>query len=247
MLKRKVRRTTLIYSKKRNLYVDYKSRAKSTGKDFDITESEFTHLSKGQCFYCGVEFDKNYSGNLCNGIDRYDNSKGYTEENCVPSCWICNRAKSDLTPDEFYNWVYRISKRVDEVKSITCPDELNVINIQRMENSNIKTTDSYEEDILKRLRSMFIPFSFIKPSLADKLVSKAKKNTKVRTELVKFGYTIDCKMYPKSLAKLFARCHKPDYLDGIDTSEIGLVFIKNIISFVGADKKELQQFMSFYK
>lgn len=235
---------TLTYSKKRNLYVDYKSRARSTGKDFTISESEFTHLSKGHCFYCGIEFDKNYSGNLCNGIDRYDNSKGYTEENCVPSCWICNRAKSDLTPEEFYNWIYRLSERVDQIKNITCPDELNIINIQRMEASNIKVMSSYEEDILKRLRTMFIPFPFIKPSLADKLVSKAKKNYRVRIELVKFGYTVDCKMYPKSLDTLFIKYTKPDYLNDIDTSKIGLKYIKNIISFVGANKKELQQFLS---
>ena len=94
---------------------------------------------------------------------------------------------------------------------------------------------------------MFIPFSFIKPSLADKLVLKAKKNTKVRVELVKFGYTIDCKMYPKSLNKLFSKYDKPTYLEKVDTSEIGLEFIKNVIPFVGADKKELEQFMSIYK
>ena len=40
-----------------------------------------------------------------NGIDRIDSNIGYTVNNCVPCCTICNHMKNDLTTDEFYNHI----------------------------------------------------------------------------------------------------------------------------------------------
>lgn len=40
-----------------------------------------------------------------NGIDRVDNSKGYTSDNCVPCCWACNNAKKNNSSSEFLAWV----------------------------------------------------------------------------------------------------------------------------------------------
>ncbi|WP_146203669.1 hypothetical protein [Azospirillum sp. TSO5] len=65
---------------------------------------------------------------LFNGIDRKDPLKGYTTENCVPCCFEINRAKSDMTIDEFtclINDTFRhwASDRVDaksEVCQVVC-------------------------------------------------------------------------------------------------------------------------------
>lgn len=43
-----------------------------------------------------------------NGIDRIDNSKNYTPNNCVPCCEVCNKAKRHLSYVEFKNWIQRL-------------------------------------------------------------------------------------------------------------------------------------------
>jgi len=34
---------------------------------------------------------------------------GYTSENVVPCCWICNNAKKNLSYDEFRKWITRVA------------------------------------------------------------------------------------------------------------------------------------------
>ena len=43
-----------------------------------------------------------------NGVDRRNNLLGYTKENCVTCCEICNRAKKDLPLEEFFAWIHRL-------------------------------------------------------------------------------------------------------------------------------------------
>jgi len=69
-----------------------KRRIISWGLSIDQAASFYTQ----PCHYCGGE----PNGNL-NGIDRQDNNKGYTIENCVPCCTTCNVAKQQMLPDEF--------------------------------------------------------------------------------------------------------------------------------------------------
>lgn len=71
----------------------YKSQAKKRKKDFVLTKEQFEKIINGECYYCGT---KNKIG-----IDRKDNSKGYTIENSVSCCRICNWMKLTLTEKEF--------------------------------------------------------------------------------------------------------------------------------------------------
>jgi len=75
-----------------------------------------------KCHYCGIKegdftriWGKFYGGKTRGKkleIDRKDNNKGYTEENCVLSCPICNNAKSDkFTYEEFK----KVGKAIKEV------------------------------------------------------------------------------------------------------------------------------------
>jgi len=65
-----------------------------------------------KCYYCGIDeedffriWGKFYGGKTRGKkleVDRRDNEKGYTLENCVLACSVCNNAKSDkLTDGEF--------------------------------------------------------------------------------------------------------------------------------------------------
>jgi hypothetical protein len=71
-------------------YREYKHNAKKRGHDFSLTFEDFCAITETkECYYCGE------SGPV--GIDRFDNSKGYTAEpgQCVPCCTWCNVAKAD--------------------------------------------------------------------------------------------------------------------------------------------------------
>lgn len=45
-----------------------------------------------------------------NGVDRKDNSIGYTIDNCVTACKLCNYAKKAMSYDNFIDWLDRITK-----------------------------------------------------------------------------------------------------------------------------------------
>lgn len=101
---------------KHRLFSDYKKRAKYEDISFDIDYEDFINLTKRTCEYCGrfpaniiqtrnKRLNESYT---YNGIDRRDNTKGYTKENCVTCCEICNRAKKDLSLEDFFAWIHRL-------------------------------------------------------------------------------------------------------------------------------------------
>ncbi len=94
----------------------YKIRCKRKEIEFSLTTSQACTLLLGNCKYCGqipnlLKTHRECNGSiLANTIDRVDSSKGYRLDNCVTSCLICNRAKSDLTHDAFIQWLDNIVK-----------------------------------------------------------------------------------------------------------------------------------------
>jgi len=92
----------------------YCLRAKRKGLVWDISKAKFFLLTKGRCYYCGVEPSQVYNiakhngAFVYNGVDRLDNKKGYTKKNCVSCCGVCNRAKDIRSEKDFLSWVKRI-------------------------------------------------------------------------------------------------------------------------------------------
>jgi hypothetical protein len=87
----------------RKRYSTTRSRAKYCGRDFYITFEQFKDLDEQPCKYC------NTHGSLRGGgIDRVDSSIGYTPENSVPCCRVCNAAKNAYTEDEFLSHAQKI-------------------------------------------------------------------------------------------------------------------------------------------
>ena len=81
-------------------------------KEKDELRNNLYRRDGRKCYYCGIEekdfvpiWGKFYGGKTRGQkleVDRRDNEKGYTLENCVLACSICNNAKSDkFTGDEF--------------------------------------------------------------------------------------------------------------------------------------------------
>jgi hypothetical protein len=102
----------------RSLFGAYKKKAGLRGYVFELNLEQFRTLTSSNCWYCNEEPKQiRRAGSDCpatytyNGIDRYDNTQGYTEENTVPCCKVCNRAKSDMDCTDFVKWVRRIGER----------------------------------------------------------------------------------------------------------------------------------------
>lgn len=95
----------------RRLISGYKKDAKRRELKWNLTEEQFAELTQKNCYYCGAKPNNVGKSKTCNGdyiyngLDRIDNTKGYTINNVVPCCKICNRAKSDLALQEFQNWI----------------------------------------------------------------------------------------------------------------------------------------------
>lgn len=82
-------------------YKSYKRNANHRNIEFDITFADFKEITSKECSYCG-------SKEKLNGIDRLDNAKGYTIENCVSCCEWCNIIKIDHSASELKEQIYKM-------------------------------------------------------------------------------------------------------------------------------------------
>jgi hypothetical protein len=99
------------------IYSNYKRKAGLRKIEFDLSKDDFKKLIKSNCTYCGTEphniLKRQKSRKLqilYNGIDRVDSSKSYTISNCVPCCRYCNQSKSDLSLDQWKEYLKRVYK-----------------------------------------------------------------------------------------------------------------------------------------
>jgi hypothetical protein len=96
------------------LYRNYRAGAIARNYEFTLSIDEFIYVTQLPCFYCGdlpkqiIKMPRYPEGFTYNGIDRVDNSKGYTISNIVPCCGICNFAKNKMSLDEFIAMVNKI-------------------------------------------------------------------------------------------------------------------------------------------
>ena len=96
------------------LYLRYKHGAQKRSLVFSLDKEDFRQLTKSNCYYCNIEPLSIHKGStaygeyIYNGIDRLDNDTGYTLDNCVACCFICNRAKGELSVEQFVTWLNRV-------------------------------------------------------------------------------------------------------------------------------------------
>lgn len=80
----------------------YKYGAKERKLLFDLTEKEFFKIISRPCYYCGR------IGKM--GVDRFNNSLGYTKTNVVPCCSECNYFKGSRNGGEFIKLCNKIAR-----------------------------------------------------------------------------------------------------------------------------------------
>jgi hypothetical protein len=103
----------------------YAFKAKKRKLSFDLDDDTLKILFKGNCYYCDGEPKSVSRCNVAavrsetriktsyvyNGIDRVNNEIGYTKDNCVSCCEICNRMKTVQTLEEFFSVIQKIYKK----------------------------------------------------------------------------------------------------------------------------------------
>jgi hypothetical protein len=100
------------------LYRDYQRQAQKRRIDFCLSEGSFKQLVISDCYYCGkpplqdAHSERSHGSFFYNGIDRVDNAIGYSPENCVPCCGICNHMKHTLPHSAFIQHVERIHNHI---------------------------------------------------------------------------------------------------------------------------------------
>lgn len=104
------------------LYGQYKRSAKRRNLIFKLSKKHFKKLTSSPCHYCGalpsgVCFEHNTNKNnqsrsayVYNGIDRVNNSKGYTIDNCVSCCKVHNQWKKAMSYTDFVMTVINTAK-----------------------------------------------------------------------------------------------------------------------------------------
>lgn len=131
------------------LYKTYITGAKNRNHIFDLDFELFNQLISKNCYYCN-EAPKEASdhiiikrGNtrepkICyNGIDRLDSCKGYTIDNVVSCCSVCNYMKNRLSQENFLNQINKIYSFCFNKRSTTIP-----------KGSTLQTNGSGKRDLL---------------------------------------------------------------------------------------------------
>ena len=98
-----------------SLWLAYVNGSTRRELEFRLTKEEFRALTSAKCFYCGIPpiskkhgKIKTHGAYIYNGIDRVNNTAGYTADNCVTCCTDCNQSKHTRTQQEFYDWIKRL-------------------------------------------------------------------------------------------------------------------------------------------
>lgn len=100
---------------------NYRSSARKRGHEITLTREDVRRITSLPCYYCnrensyGLQTSRGLYRHKHNGIDRINNTKGYTLANSCPCCFRCNQAKSTMTQKEFLAWI----KSVYEVHFVT--------------------------------------------------------------------------------------------------------------------------------
>jgi len=128
---------------KEKYYKSYINNALKREYDFTLNFDEFCILVDKECYYCHHNIFEEI-----NGIDRVDNSKGYTKENSVSCCETCNRIKH----------AYHVNFFLEKCKIIGMsylPDKEFYIRWNQYYSNNPHNFTNYKKNILEKRKLSF--------------------------------------------------------------------------------------------
>lgn len=112
-------RKPLGISARNDVYDKYKRSARKRGYDFSLTTEEFLRIIIEPCIFCGDSLGNHHKksgqngGFRYTGIDRFDNQKGYSIDNVVPCCSVCNRIKTDMDVEFLQKHIKKMIRNLD--------------------------------------------------------------------------------------------------------------------------------------
>jgi hypothetical protein len=133
--------------------------------EYSLTKEEYDQIIYKPCYLCGF---KNKVGN---GLDRQDNSKGYSIDNVLPCCSSCNMMKAFYTKDDFIKQM----KKIHEFKK-DYPIEWNSIPYNRFQMGAAKT-ENIKEEKEKQWRAVSI-YKAVKSDCLEEFKNKTLETTK---------------------------------------------------------------------
>ena len=92
-------------------YLKYLQLSNMRNKEFELTIKQYWDIKQNPCYYCGNQHNI--------GIDRLDNTKGYTVENSVPCCYMCNMMKNTMSEDQLINQCVKILRYRENMDQTT--------------------------------------------------------------------------------------------------------------------------------
>ena len=92
------------------LFKTYQKGAIKRGLSFELDKQTFAFLVHQPCYYCGRT---ELRPHILNGIDRSDNTQGYTVANCLSCCMECNRMKMAMSKDNFIALIRLIANNLE--------------------------------------------------------------------------------------------------------------------------------------
>lgn len=122
---RRANRISGTHNASASVFRNYKASAGRRGISFELTFEQFLEEATKPCFYCNRS-DTSYFNPTQDweekftytGLDRVDSSMGYSFNNIVPCCKVCNMAKSSMPLLEFYDWICALSNNIERVVSL---------------------------------------------------------------------------------------------------------------------------------
>ena len=102
------------------IILGYKRHARDRKLAWNLSIQNIRVLIAKNCAYCGeppsnIKITKNYKeGFVYSGIDRVNPKRGYFTDNVVPCCSLCNRAKNNLSLEQFKEWVVKLDAMAEQ-------------------------------------------------------------------------------------------------------------------------------------
>ena len=155
-------------------YSSYKKRAEQKGLAFELTIEDFDKLILENCYICGKQTDEDHT----NGVDRFDNEKGYTFHNANACCGECNLMKKEIDYDVMLEQLKKIydctqgkemPKPSATVTTITSPSP------NKMSKTEIKDHQETQREIRRKaIRDKYADHEFLKKHAED--IVKNRRN-----------------------------------------------------------------------
>jgi hypothetical protein len=170
-------------SKSTPTFMSYSKSANSRNIEFKLTKDDFNNIINKSCYLCGlITSDIN-----TNGIDRFDNNKGYVIENCNSCCGHCNLMKKDLTYDNLIKISEAIYNNYHELSVYFNKYDIKVRNskVEKREQKDNIIIGEKEDRYYKSCNEIISPISqesiIIKNEL-NNIINKSKQTKDTKSE-----------------------------------------------------------------